>query len=559
MPAPTRLDHLCPTPRRVTRSGGEHLVGEVSARRVHDLSPQGYRLTVDAEGIRIDAADAAGEHYARMTLAQLGPTAPGVMIEDWPDLVVRGVMLDVSRDRVPTMASLKRLIERLSGWKINQLQLYFEHTFAYAHHEEVWRSASPFTASEVHELDRFCAIHHIELVANQNCLGHGERWLRNERYRGLALSPEGFDIMGVHRGPTTLDPSNPVAFDFIAALLDELIPNFSSNRVHIGMDEPWELPPERIGDYVTWMQRLCALPVLRNREVLVWGDIIARHPDVLGALPNNVTVTEWGYEAEHPFDERARWLADAGRAMWMCPGTSSWQSLLGRTTNMRGNTVAATSAARNHGATGMLMADWGDWGHHQPGVVSLPGYAYGAAMSWCAETNTDIDLSLVCEAAAVALGDVYLETAAQRPNCSAFVRQLYLPQIRVRHVTYNELDAARDRIDQGLALLGERADEDADELRWAADVVRLALDDAQSRLNGEGTLSSMSELDRAHLAERAFDIETRHAELWPKRSRPGGLAGSRRWFTRLREAYLSGEVPYGWPYPEVDESNGDPA
>ncbi len=559
MSQPSRIEHLCPIPRRVIESGGEFAVGEAVTRRVSDLAPQGYRLTINTDGTRIDATDAAGEHYARMTLAQLSSPAPGIIIEDWPDLPVRGVMLDVSRDRVPTMPALKQLIEQLSRWKINQLQLYFEHTFAYVDHEEVWHSASPLTADDVREVDTFCKTHHIELVANQNCLGHAERWLRKATYRPLALSPDGFDIMGLRRGPTTLDPSNPAAFDFVASLLGELLPNFASNRVHIGLDEPWELPPERIDEYVSWMTRLCALPVLRDREVLVWGDILAHHPELLGTLPDNVTVTEWGYEADHPFDDRARVLATAGQTSWMCPGTSSWQSLLGRTTNMRANTIAASQAARDYGSTGLLITDWGDWGHHQPAAVSLPGYAFGAAMSWCAASNANIDLSCVTDPAAVALGDVYLATSAQRPNCSSFVRHLYLPQARVRGITLDELDEARHQMSDGLELLADRTDSDADELRWAADVVALALDDTQSRVAGDGTLASMAAPDRGNLSERVADIAVRHAFLWTKRSRPGGLAGSRRWFTRLHEAYLSGEVPPGWPYPEVDLSDAEPS
>ncbi|CAB4891316.1 unannotated protein [freshwater metagenome] len=558
MTATDRLEALLPLPRRMTRTGGEFTIDSVDVCQVGDLPAEGYRLTIDGSGVRIDAADDLGEHYARMTLGQLGSPAAGVVIEDWPDLAVRGVMLDVSRDRVPTVAALKGLIRQLAGWKVNQLQLYFEHTFAYVDHRDVWDSASPFTADEIVDIDRYCAAHHIELVANQNCLGHAERWLRLPRYRSLALRPDGFDIMGLHRGPTTLDPSNPAAFEFVSSLLDELVPLFSANRVHIGMDEPWELPAERIGDYVDWVRRLCALPALRDREVLVWGDVLAHHPQVLGQLPDNVTVTEWGYEADHPFDERISALTEQGRSRWVCPGTSSWQSLLGRTTNMRANTTAAARAARDGGATGMLMTDWGDWGHHQPGAVSMVGYAYGAAMSWCAGSNADIDLSLTCDPAAIALGNVYLATASQRPNCSAFVRHLYLPQARVRHLTFDELDSARGQIHDGLSLLAPRIDVDANELRWAAEAVALALDDAEGRLHGDGTMASISVGQRTLLAERADGLGQRHAELWLRRSRPGGLAGSRRWFTRLRQGYLDGAVPANWPYPEVDLSDGEP-
>ena len=557
MSADPSLALLCPQPRHLTRTGGAVLVDTISIRRDTSMPAQGYRLTVDVDGARIDAADAVGEHYARLTLSQLPSPTPAVVIEDWPDLAVRAVMLDVSRDRVPTMASLKALIERLAGWKINQLQLYFEHTFAYAAHEDVWSTASPFTPDEVRELDTFCRDHHIELVANQNCLGHAERWLRLPRHQSMALSPDGFDMMGLRRGPTTLDPANPAAFEFVASLLAELVPCFTSNRVHIGMDEPWELTPERIDEYIAWMHKLCDLPVLRDREVLVWGDILAHHPALLKSLPDNVTVTEWGYEADHPFDARARALAAAGKPMWVCPGTSSWQTLLGRTTNMRANTISAATAAHDHGGTGMLMTDWGDWGHHQPAIISLPAYAFGAAMSWCAATNTDIDLAVATDPAAVALGDVYLATAAQRPNCSALVRHLYLPQARVRHITVDELDAARDRIEHGVDVLGDRVDHDANELRWACDTVRMALDDAQARLENDGTLASIPSDTREQLADQALDIGERHVSLWNQRSRPGGLAGSRRWFTRLRESYLAGGPVANWPFPEIDISSGE--
>src|SRR5438445_13258388 len=78
------------------------------------LPPQGYRLSARADGVTIVGADRAGQFYGRQTLAQLieahGGEVPCVEIEDHPDLLVRGVMLDVSRDKVPTMATLKSLI-----------------------------------------------------------------------------------------------------------------------------------------------------------------------------------------------------------------------------------------------------------------------------------------------------------------------------------------------------------------------------------------------------------------------------------------------------------------
>ena len=114
---------------------------------------QGYRLSVKAEGITIAGDDAAGAYYGAQTLAQLlqtyGKSLPLLVIEDYPDFPARGVMLDISRDKVPSMETLYGLIDWLATLKINQFQLYTEHTFAYRNHPTVWANASPITAEQI--------------------------------------------------------------------------------------------------------------------------------------------------------------------------------------------------------------------------------------------------------------------------------------------------------------------------------------------------------------------------------------------------------------------------
>src|SRR5262252_7472795 len=197
---------LLPRPRRLVRgAGGLALLPdgsipgsagpEVEVGAGARVPAEGYRLHVSAGRVVIEAADPAGVFYARATLEQLrraagpGGTIPAVAIEDTPDLPERGVMLDISRDKVPTMLTLRRSIDELAALKINRLQLYMEHTFAYRDHPAVWASASPLTADEVDALDAFCRERFIELVPNQNSFGHMERWLRLPRYAPLAELP----------------------------------------------------------------------------------------------------------------------------------------------------------------------------------------------------------------------------------------------------------------------------------------------------------------------------------------------------------------------------------
>lgn len=134
--------------------------------------PQGYRLIVSPSKISFVAATNQGLFYAFQTFRQLlkeQNPLECVVIEDEPDFENRAFMLDISRDRVPQMETLKKLVDLLSELKYNQLQLYMEHTFAYEAHETVWKDYSPLTHEEVLELDAYCKEHFIELVPNQNC------------------------------------------------------------------------------------------------------------------------------------------------------------------------------------------------------------------------------------------------------------------------------------------------------------------------------------------------------------------------------------------------------
>lgn len=564
--------NLLPQPRSVETTGAIVTPSDDAPRVARDstLPPQGYELRVGASGaVTITAADDAGEFYGRATLAQLrsfGDVAVGV-IRDWPDIAVRGVMIDCSRDKVPTIHTLHALIDRLASWKVNQVQLYCEHTFAYREHPEVWRDASPFTADEIRELDVFCRARHVELVPNQNCLGHMRRWLQHPRYRELALAPPaGQPARPV---PTTIDPTNPASLTLVKGLLAELLPNFTSRRVHVGLDEPWELPDERFDDYLAWLRTLRDLPELEGREMIVWGDILAKRPDQVAELPDGVTTAEWGYEDWHPFDERVSIYEAAGKPFWVAPGTSSWCTLVGRVTNMRGTCVSAAEAAIAHGGSGYLNTDWGDLGHLQYLPISDPGLAFGAAVSWCLETNRELDLGAALSAhcfddptgelarALLALGDVHRAVTPQAPNISALVAHGYWPQLQIgrgftKGLRFEELDRVEEILTDARARIGRanpgRADGALvqDELRNGAALVGLLTRDARARMVGDGALASVPAPARDELASKLRPIIAEHRRLWLARNRSGGLDDSAAWLEHLLHCYETGDTPFDW-------------
>jgi len=543
---------------------------------VHDggLPPQGYRLRMDEAAVTIDASDHDGAFYARATLGQLRHTHGGDLpigtITDWPDLPVRGVLLDVSRDKVPTIATLTALVDRLASWKINQIQLYIEHTFAYRDHEDVWRDADPLTPDDIRALDDHCRARHVELVPDQNCLGHMDRWLRHPRYAPLAISPDGYVQYGIRRPASTIDPVDPASLELIRSLLAELLPNFTSRRVHVGLDEPWELSADRFDDYFAWLRALRALPELDGREMLVWGDVLANHPGAIADVPDGVTVCDWGYEEDSPFDAHGTVFAGSGRPFWTCPGTSSWTSILGRVPNMRNNCVSAAVAARDHGAGGMLTTDWGDLGHLQYLPVSEPGFAEAAAVSWGLQANRDLDVAsaLSCHcyddptgelgAALVVLGGVSQIPHMQVPNMSSLTLPLYFPMFDLNGgeraaFSRDDVDAVLEALDAGerhLAGAAARRD-DADlvvaELENGVALVRLLAHDARAHAAPDGSTAAHTDSDRRGLVEMLDPIMARHRDLWLARNRPGGLADSERWLSHLRQSYVDPDGDRVWP------------
>lgn len=519
------------------------------------LPPQAYRLHITPRQIAIDGADGAGLFYGAMTLRQLvrqfRDALPACLIEDHPDFPIRGVMLDISRDKVPTMETLFRLVEELAEWKINRLELYTEHTFAYRRHRAVWEHASPMTADEVRALDAFCAERFIELVPNQNCFGHLHRWLENEPYRDLAECPDGFMTpWGDWRnGPFSLNPLDPRSLALVEELLAELLPNFRSRNVNVGCDETFDLGQgasraacEERGKgrvYLDFLLKIHAAVTRHGRTMNFWGDIILNHPDLIAELPRDVVPLVWGYEADHPYAAQCAQFADAGLPFLVCPGTSTWNSILGRTDNALANIANALENGRAAGARGMLLTSWGDNGHWQPYAADLLPLAAGAARAWCLESNRDADLPAQLDlhvyrddarawgALARDLGLVYRDLEHPIHNASALFRL-----ISQRDIADLQSAIGEDRLRAARARLRE--------LRANIAHTRSARDDAELVRSEWDAACALAECGLARgLGERADwpGAIAAYRAQWLARNRPGGLADSVAWLeARAAEA-----------------------
>jgi hypothetical protein len=430
MPIPPAIN-LLPAPRSLKRLPGVFVLpnrtrgSAIKLVRTNAAPGQmgGYSLTIDKNGVTVKYREPPGLSAATATLRQLmrqyGRHLPRLKIRDWPDFKRRGVMLDISRGRVPKLATLLDLAEKLADFKINELQLYTEHTFAYRKYKSVWQGWGALTGREIRVLDARCRELGIDLVPNQNSFGHLRYFLADPRLKKLGeLSrPYEAETGDFLRRPTTLAPNHPGALPFLRGLYDDLLPNFSSRFFNVGCDETWDLGrgrSKKLCDakgkgavYFDFLKRIHREVSGRGRTMMFWGDIILKHPKLIWELAAfgapasgtartmkdlkpagsetgvpGIVALNWGYEADHPFAKEAAQFAKAKIPFYVCPGTSTWQTLVGRHDNALANLRAAARAGKKYGAIGFLNTDWGDGGHPQPLAVSWPMFAAGAALAW---------------------------------------------------------------------------------------------------------------------------------------------------------------------------------
>lgn len=403
-----------------------------------DGIPGAYTLTIDTDGIVITGYDFEGVRNGVQTLRQLirqnGAVLPVLQIEDAPAYQIRGYYLDATRGRVPTLAWLKQWADKLCLYKYNQLQLYIEHTFAFDGMSETWRGSSPLTPADILEFDQYCANLGIELVPSVSTFGHQYVAMRTQELRELGEFPEDADrpFSFIERmRHHTLNVADDRSFAFSTQLVDSYLQLFRTKRFNICADETFDLgkgqskqEAQRVGVatlYATYVGKLCEHLSQQGHEPMFWGDIAIEMPEILETLPNNVTLLNWQYDPEAT-DEKIQLVAKAGAKQIVCPALWGWNALLPRIDDAWNNIARIARYGLDCGAEGMLVTDWGDFGHVNDPRMAVPGMIFGAQYAWnpagnIAENTAENDL--LARISRVEYGDCSARFVALLRNASA--------------------------------------------------------------------------------------------------------------------------------------------
>jgi hypothetical protein len=377
---------------------GEDLPGSLYLDEDPALPPERYELTVSENGVRVaggsDEALLHGVCTLRQWIRRNGAVLPCIGIKDWPDLLHRGFYQDISRGRVLKLDALKRLVDLLCEYKINEFQLYIEHTYLFRNLSEAWRDEDPLEAEDILELDDYCRERHIELIPSLATFGHMYQILSTKTCADLCELRDSEKIpfsytYAIRRH--TINPTHPGALELVKGMITEYKALFTSRKFNICCDETFDLCSDRSSEtaakegahnlYIRYLAELCRWLLEQGITPLFWGDVLGTVPESIRMLPKEGICLNWGYEPDYPEDE-IRNTAKLGATQYACPGLNTWSHMIPLLEDSFSNIRAMCRYAHKYGAIGLLNTDWGDWGHICDPAFSIPGILYGAAFSW---------------------------------------------------------------------------------------------------------------------------------------------------------------------------------
>ena len=362
------------------------------------LSREGYQINITPKTIEIVASTYVGQYYGVATLIDIiiskGLRLSETTILDEPYFKHRGVMLDITRGRVPKLSYLKEIIDFLSHNKVNQLQLYMEHTFQFSFMSEVSMGKDGLSPMEFMDLDAYCHQRHIELIPCIATFGHLYEVLRSDSFKHLCEYEDFADVeyswMNRQRHHT-IDCMNPESLELVRQMVKEISTCFRSKYLNICGDETYDMGKGRnkdrlakIGDgrfYVDFLNQILDIVIEQDKIPMYWDDTILKSPELIGEVRSNAVPLHWWYEKEVK-EPDFKVLSKTHSAYYTCPSTIGWNHFINDYKRAYINIGKMIDCGVKYGATGVLVTDWGDFGQVNHLSTSLPLFKFGAKKAW---------------------------------------------------------------------------------------------------------------------------------------------------------------------------------
>ena len=348
-------------------------------------SRESYKINVTSGNIRITAPSSAGLYYAVQTIRQMiegdGDKAilPEVEIEDWPSMVYRGFMMDMSHAGLPKIEEIEQQIDFLSRWKANQYYFYSEASIELDGYPLLMADAR-FTKEQVKEVIEYGKARHIDVIPNMELYGHTHDLFRLEHYSDLSVIPHGGEFI----------PEDPRVKPILNDWITQISQLFPSPFFHIGFDETWLLEqgakklnklPEDL--YLEMLKQTTDIVEKQGKIPLVWADMLQKYPSIIAKISKKIIAIPWHYFPlnENRYDQLLNPFSNVGIEMIVQSAIINWAWLVPDVETSFRNTDALIKAGRKYNAVGFINSGWTD-DTQTLMRMGFPDMAYGSVASW---------------------------------------------------------------------------------------------------------------------------------------------------------------------------------
>ena len=309
---------------------------------------------------------------------------------------VFGVMVDVSRNAVLKVETLKKLIDYLSKMGYNAIELYAEDTYKIDGEEMLGYMRGGYTKEDIKEIDAYAKEKGMELIPCIQTLAHYTSPCRLLKYKPI------IDINDI------LLCGDEKTYEFIENIFKTVKECFTSRKINIGMDEAHMVGLGKYlvkNGYQDRFEILCK-HVKRVSEICekygftphMWSDMFFRlamggeylatekfDKKILDSIPNNMELTYWDYYTDNveQYDKMINAHKKFEKNLWFAGGCWSWQGVVPENWFSLKTMLPAMQSVSKNGIKNVLITLWGDNGGEcsffslLPSLYAVKRYADG--------------------------------------------------------------------------------------------------------------------------------------------------------------------------------------
>ena len=305
-------------------------------------------------------------------------------------------MVDLSRNAVRTVDTLKKFMQILvlSGYK--SMQLYMEDTYLVEDEPFFGYQRGAYSTKELQEIVNYGELIGLECLPAIQTLAHLNRLLHWPKFHSFTDANQ--DILLVDDERT---------YELIEKMFRSLRKSFTSDRINIGMDEAHFIGLgrylslhgycDRSSILVRHLNRVCEIANKYGfTKPMMWGDMFLRLANggdyekgtkipehIKNLVPENVTLVNWNYYSTNPaFYENIMTLQKKfDRDCAYASGASCWFEFTPNNQFAIKQNTIVMNACKKTGVKKYIYTLWGDDGAECSLFASLPATIYCGCVS----------------------------------------------------------------------------------------------------------------------------------------------------------------------------------